>query len=309
MGASPATYFYAGCSMENFAPELYKDYATSGTCPEVNNDGLYKWAYHDRFLHPKNNDDTIALVRLARSQPYMLCPAFRMSMVFRHAAKEVRELLQSFHGNYAETTKRLKDIQWTAEGELGAVNNQSTAEIPETFMPEMRWWEVPGLWLARLLPPVNKMFREIESQPAVFRENVETNANFFSWQLRRLTEAAQQALLEESERPAGVGMALKREGEDIVVTEVLPNNTAAIAGVVEGAKLLAVDGNAVQGQNLDTIVHMMRGAAFSTLHLTLEMEGKPVDLELERSINYLPLALTVFFSQSVVDAIAFEGAV
>jgi carboxyl-terminal processing protease len=82
-------------------------------------------------------------------------------------------------------------------------------------------------------------------------------------------------------RYTGVGLWLSQRGSSIVVSGVQPGSPAALAGVLRGDVLDAVDAGAVDGQSLVRVSDLLRGAA-----------GTPVSLALVRGTESLDLTLT-----------------
>jgi len=70
----------------------------------------------------------------------------------------------------------------------------------------------------------------------------------------------------------------------LVVTRPLPGSPAATAGVLPGDVVVSVDGNGVDGLDVDTARERIRGPKGSVVSLALQRDGKPVELAITRDI-------------------------
>ena len=88
----------------------------------------------------------------------------------------------------------------------------------------------------------------------------------------------------------GVGIEVDARGEMLTVIAPIEGSPAERAGVRSGDKLLAVDGEMVQGVALDKMVRRMRGAPGSHVKLTLRREGakEPIVVDLVREVIRVP---------------------
>ena len=80
----------------------------------------------------------------------------------------------------------------------------------------------------------------------------------------------------------GIGVALSADGDALRVDRVIPGGGAAAAGIVVGDHLVAIDGISATELGVDGAVARIRGAAGTTVALTLERGGKLVPLVVER---------------------------
>jgi RNA polymerase sigma factor (sigma-70 family) len=92
--------------------------------------------------------------------------------------------------------------------------------------------------------------------------------------------------LAEGEEPkievVGIGVKLTADGEMLRVDMVAPESGAAKAGIVAGDHIVAVDGVPVTTLGLDGAVSRIRGAAHTTLSVTLKRGEQLVPLVVER---------------------------
>jgi C-terminal processing protease CtpA/Prc len=93
----------------------------------------------------------------------------------------------------------------------------------------------------------------------------------------------------ESTKAGGiVGIALALESDSVgapgrlVVRAVEPQSPAHYAGVMRGDRIVAVDGQSVDGKKLDDVADMVRGEVGSTVKLSLARDDKSRDVSLTR---------------------------
>jgi len=86
----------------------------------------------------------------------------------------------------------------------------------------------------------------------------------------------QQADLQNSNRYAGVGIAMS---QDLIVTDVFEGSPAEAAGVLPGDKLIAVNGESIEGLTPTETSTRIRGEAGTPVTLTLQREGAPAPIE------------------------------
>ncbi|MFL5709183.1 MAG: S41 family peptidase [Chloroflexota bacterium] len=70
----------------------------------------------------------------------------------------------------------------------------------------------------------------------------------------------------------------------LIVTRPIPGSPAATAGVEPGDVVLAVDGAAVDGLNVDGALGRIRGKKGTVVKLALERDGRPVELAITRDV-------------------------
>ena len=102
-----------------------------------------------------------------------------------------------------------------------------------------------------------------------------------------LTQAREQAEGEYS----GVGIRIARGRDAVVVSSVFPGGPAQRAGVRVGDRIMAVDGKAVRGPDLDGVVSGIKGPAGTTVRVRLRRAGRdaPIDLALKRETIAVPV--------------------
>jgi carboxyl-terminal processing protease len=84
----------------------------------------------------------------------------------------------------------------------------------------------------------------------------------------------------------GLGIEVTMEEGVIKVVSPIDDTPAARAGILAGDLIIALDGETVQGLNLNEAVDRMRGAVSTPINLTIKREGveKPFDVRLVRDI-------------------------
>ena len=84
----------------------------------------------------------------------------------------------------------------------------------------------------------------------------------------------------------GLGIEVTMEEGVIKVVSPIDETPAARAGILAGDLIIALDGETVQGLNLNEAVDRMRGAVNTPINLTIKREGveKPFDVRLVRDI-------------------------
>ncbi|MCW5804362.1 MAG: sigma-70 family RNA polymerase sigma factor [Deltaproteobacteria bacterium] len=92
--------------------------------------------------------------------------------------------------------------------------------------------------------------------------------------------------LKDGETPSlelvGIGVQLSADGDALKVTRVIEGGGAAAAGIVVGDHVTAVDGAPVAPLGVDGAVARIRGAAGTTVSVTLRRDDKAVTLVVER---------------------------
>ena len=69
--------------------------------------------------------------------------------------------------------------------------------------------------------------------------------------------------------PAGVGLAMKRSGDALLVTDAFPGSPAVLAGVQAGDLVTAIDARPVAGETLDQSIARIRGAPGASVRLSV----------------------------------------
>ncbi len=88
---------------------------------------------------------------------------------------------------------------------------------------------------------------------------------------------------------AGIGAVLMRGRGGVYIREVMPGQGAAAQGLRHGDKIVSVDGDDVDGLDLDKVVSLIRGE-----------EGEPVSLDIERP-GVGPISIDIDRGQVVVE--------
>jgi carboxyl-terminal processing protease len=120
-------------------------------------------------------------------------------------------------------------------------------------------------------------------------------------------EAAAQSEEEASGTVEGIGAVVRpgETGDDgdigeacsllgprcrLVIVSVIEGSPAEAAGILPGDITVAVDGEPVAGHTVDEIVEAVRGPAGTDVELTLERDGKPLDVVATRAAVTIPNA-------------------
>lgn len=74
---------------------------------------------------------------------------------------------------------------------------------------------------------------------------------------------------------------------DVVIREVLPDSSAAQAGLRAGDRIIAIDGTAVAGASVAEIAQRLRGVPGSTITVTVQRDGsdRPLAVAIKRAAN------------------------
>lgn len=96
----------------------------------------------------------------------------------------------------------------------------------------------------------------------------------------------QDMQVQTSGKFGGLGIEVTMEEGVIKVVSPIDETPAARAGILAGDLIIALDGETVQGLNLNEAVDKMRGAVNTPIELTIKREGveKPFDVTLVRDI-------------------------
>lgn len=89
---------------------------------------------------------------------------------------------------------------------------------------------------------------------------------------------------------AGIGTALNRVNNDVVIMKVFPNTPAAKAGVIEGDRIVGIDSLDVVGWHEEKISETLRGEAGTSVRLRVGRDGfdEPVEVFITRQIVHIP---------------------
>lgn len=81
----------------------------------------------------------------------------------------------------------------------------------------------------------------------------------------------------------GIGIEMHQLDQGILVQRVIKGGGAALAGILPGDLILAVDGKAINKDDTDDAVKMIRGLSGTKVVLTVQREGKTSDVEVTRA--------------------------
>ncbi len=89
---------------------------------------------------------------------------------------------------------------------------------------------------------------------------------------------------EHRQGKAGAGLTLTRRGSAIIVTGAIPDGAGAEAGLREGDRILAVDGQSARGRDAATVAGWMDGPEGTTIEVEWRgRDGRPRRAEVERA--------------------------
>jgi carboxyl-terminal processing protease len=90
---------------------------------------------------------------------------------------------------------------------------------------------------------------------------------------------------------AGIGVLVSSSSGPIVIDKVIANSPAAAAGLRAGDQISAVDGSSTAGQTFDQVSAKIRGAAGTTVKVTIIRAGSaaPIDFTITRAQVSVPL--------------------
>lgn len=92
----------------------------------------------------------------------------------------------------------------------------------------------------------------------------------------------------------GIGAEVMQEGERIIITSPMPGSPAEEAGIEPGDQIVAVDGESVEGMNVNEAVQLIRGE-----------QGTDVDLSIVRGDGD-PMEITVTRDTIHIDSVTYE---
>jgi carboxyl-terminal processing protease len=89
---------------------------------------------------------------------------------------------------------------------------------------------------------------------------------------------------------AGIGTAISKVENHVVIMKVFPNTPAARAGVLEGDKIFAIDSVEVQGWTDQQVSDKLRGPAGTTVNVKFLRDGvaEPVSIQITRELVHIP---------------------
>jgi carboxyl-terminal processing protease len=83
---------------------------------------------------------------------------------------------------------------------------------------------------------------------------------------------------------AAIGLNVRAAGSEIVVYNPIENTPAYKAGILAGDVLIKIDGKTTQGMNLINVASRLRGAAGTTVNLTVRRGQKQLEFKIVREI-------------------------
>lgn len=100
--------------------------------------------------------------------------------------------------------------------------------------------------------------------------------------LRVVDESAEYGFYTARAGDGAIGLTLVMDGASPVVVSAVPDSPAAEAGILQGDRLLAVDGWPVQGATLNEILRRLHGDIGSSVTLDVGRGGRSTAIVLER---------------------------
>ncbi|TMQ11158.1 MAG: PDZ domain-containing protein [Deltaproteobacteria bacterium] len=82
----------------------------------------------------------------------------------------------------------------------------------------------------------------------------------------------------------GIGVDFSPDGEVLRVTRILPGSGAFDAGIGFGDRVIAVDGAPVAPLGVEGAIARVRGAAGTTVTVTVRRDGRDIQLVVERRL-------------------------
>lgn len=130
------------------------------------------------------------------------------------------------------------------------------------------WWAVRRQILSQPLPSRDATYRAIEQM-------LDTLGDPFTRFLDR--EHYQSLQTSTAGELSGVGLQITiDESDQIRVIAPIEGSPAQVAGVISGDRILAIDGDSLQGLSLDAVAERMRGPLDSQVELTLQRQEDPI---------------------------------
>ncbi len=83
----------------------------------------------------------------------------------------------------------------------------------------------------------------------------------------------------------GIGVSMEKSGDYIVITKVFPGSSAEKAGILQGDRIITVDGNDVSGMMIDEVSSRIKGKAGTKVVIGIVRKGNPniINIEVARS--------------------------
>lgn len=106
---------------------------------------------------------------------------------------------------------------------------------------------------------------------------------------RYIDPASHQAEENQEEQPVGIGIGVKAEPKGLLVTEVLERSPAAGAGLTRGDLIVKVGSTPLAGRDEAYGTALIRGAAGSTVTLTVVRDGAEREVQITRARTERPV--------------------
>ncbi len=97
----------------------------------------------------------------------------------------------------------------------------------------------------------------------------------------------------------GVGVHIEARDGYVTVVSVIPGTPADGAGIEPGDRLLAVDGQSIQGVSVEKAVSLIRGKPGTDVKLTIDRGGRTLELTVTRAVIELPSVDTNYMAGNI----------
>jgi carboxyl-terminal processing protease len=87
---------------------------------------------------------------------------------------------------------------------------------------------------------------------------------------------------------SGIGVWLKKNGQELEIVSVLPSTPARAAGLQRGDVIEEIDGTAVRNMTTDEAVARIKGPSGSAVSLAVDRDGESLTFEIDRKTIKLP---------------------
>lgn len=195
-----------------------------------------------------------------------------------------------------ESLKELKNTTSTGDALESAIYNPATVDFGEFwkawFILEQQY--SPGSSTAAQALPAQKVQGAIAGLAASYQDQYTTF----------LPKEASTKFKEQVDASfEGIGAVLAEIQQRVTVEGTLANSPAALAGLLTGDGIVAVDGVPTFGKELQDVVGGIRGKAGTTVHLTVAREGKEILIDVVRGKIIIPTLASRVVSR-VKDVVA-----
>lgn len=97
----------------------------------------------------------------------------------------------------------------------------------------------------------------------------------------------------------GIGVHIEARDGFVTIVSVIPGTPADDAGIEPGDRLLAVDGQSLQGASVERAVGLIRGRPGTEVRLTIDRGGRTMEITLTRAVIELPSVDTNYMAGNI----------